>query len=320
MTMRVLVTGASGFVGRHVVEAFHARGHEVMGTWRERPHHALEADVLWVQLDVLDRERLASLILDLQPQAIVHLAAAALPAGFDAEPWPGFETNVRGTLQVVMAATLVKKPPRVLVVSSGEVYGRVGSRPHRETDPPRPTSLYGASKAGAEAVALGIAARHRVPVVIARAFNQTGPGQPDAYVCSRLAREAVRPLRGEPHGSIEMGNLDARRDFLDVRDASRAYALLVEKGKPGEVYNVCSGRARSVREIATILSREIELARPIKLRSTAARRRPLDLPTLVGSPAKIRRLGFHPRIALGETLRDLADYWALADAGVKAGV
>ncbi|MBI1849992.1 MAG: GDP-mannose 4,6-dehydratase [Planctomycetes bacterium] len=311
--MRVLVTGASGFVGRHAVDALDARGHEVVGTWREKPHPGLESDVVWVQLDVLDRERLASLILDLQPQAILHLAAAALPTGFDAEPWPGFEANVRGTLNVTMAATLGKRPPRVVVVSSGEAYGRIGKRPHRETDPLRPVSLYGASKASAEAVALGVRARHGVPIVIARPFNTTGPGQADTYVCSRLARECARLAREGRSRTIEMGNLDVRRDFLDVRDAARAFALLVERGKAGEAYNVCSGRTHGIREIATLLARELGFDTVPRLRSTPSLRRPLDLPTLAGSPAKIRRLGFRPRFALRQTLRDLADFWSVAE-------
>ncbi len=290
----------------------------MVGTWLTRAPRVIGGPAAFERVDLLDRKRTLALVARVRPDAILHLAAKAHPRDFEIDPWACFETNTRVTLHVMQAASASRRAPRVVLVSSGEAYGAVRARPHREGDPLAPSSFYGASKAASEALARASAASREVPLIVARPFNHAGPGQSARYVCSRLALAAARLELSGSRRAIELGNLDARRDFLDVRDVARAYADLIERGKSGETYNVCSGRAIRIRQVAVLLAREI--GRPLKLRSSASRRRPGDLPLLVGSRAKARReIGFRPRYSLSRTLKDLFDYWIERGAEEREG-
>jgi GDP-4-dehydro-6-deoxy-D-mannose reductase len=302
--VRVLVTGAGGFVGGHLVAALRARGHEVVPADRAPAAH--DEDTL--PLDVTDPLGVRGAVELARPDAIAHLAAQAFVPASLAEPDTTFDVNARGTLYLLDAVRAFAEqggaPPRVLVVSSGDVYGAQPSDalPLRETTAPLPRSPYAASKVAAEALALAYARAYRVDAVVTRAFNHVGAGQDERFAVVAFALQVARAAAG--HGPrVLVGNLEASRDFLDVRDVCDAYALLLEgRGDAGEIYNVCSGTATTMREI---LRRLVELARvPVEVREDPARMRPADVPVSVGDASKLREAtGWTPRIPLAAALR-----------------
>jgi len=302
--MRVLVTGARGFVGRHLTAALRARGHEVLAT-----DHAAHEDALAV--DVTDPLAVLGALELAQPDAVAHLAAQASVPDSLADPGGTFAVNARGTLNVLDAARVLGEHstrPRVLVVSSADVYGAQppAAYPLRETTAPLPRNPYAASKVAAEALALAYARSYRVDAVVARAFNHTGPGQDERFAIPAFAAQLARVEAGLER-TILVGNLDASRDILDVRDVCAAYVLLLEgRGEAGEIYNVCSGTATTMREV---LRRLIEIARvPVEVREDPARMRPADVPVSVGDATKLREAtGWTPGIPLTAVLRAVYD-------------
>ena len=310
--MRVLVTGARGFVGRHLTAALRARGHQVIGADRDANlggEPAADAELLPV--DVTDALAVRAAFDLARPDAVAHLAAqAAVPASLE-DPAGTVEVNVRGTLHVLDAARAVADDglhPRVLVVSTGDVYG-VQPReryPLRESAPPLPRNPYAASKVAAEALAQAYVRSFGVDAVVTRAFNHVGPGQDERFAVAAFAAQIARAAAGTDP-VVRVGNLEASRDVLDVRDVCEAYALLLEgAGASGEIYNVCSGTATTMREI---LRRLIEIAHvAVEVREDPARMRPADVPVSVGDAAKLRETtGWAPRIPLAAALRAVYD-------------
>ncbi len=302
--MRVLVTGARGFAGRHLTAALRARGHDVVGA-----DHAAHEDTLPV--DVTDPLAVRAAFDLARPDAVAHLAAQAFVPASLADPDATFEVNARGTLHVLDAARAVAEEglrPRVLVVSSADVYG-VQPReayPLRESAPPLPRNPYAASKVAAEALALAYARSFGVDAVVTRAFNHIGPAQDERFAVAAFATQVARVAAGLER-VVRVGNLDASRDFLDVRDVCEAYALLLEGGGgAGEVYNVCSGKATTMREI---LRRLIEIAHvAVEVREDPERMRPADVPVSVGDASKLHEAtGWAPRIPLTAALRAVYD-------------
>ena len=296
--MRALVTGASGFVGRHLVAHLVASGDEVTTSEAEITEpEALEADFG-----------------EGNPDAVYHLAAQAdVQASFSAAA-ATLRVNVEGTFNVLDAARRAGAG-RVVVVSSADVYGRLepAGLPVDETAPMRPVTPYGASKAAAEMVCIQAAAGRGLDLIRARAFNHLGPGQSDRFVAAALA---ARIAANERSGAdvVPVGNLRARRDFTDVRDVVRAYRLLAEHGASGEAYNVCSGTALGVGELAEAL---IARARhPMRLAANDELLRPVDVTEVRGDPSKLRAAtGWRPEVRMEQTLEDLLDYWRCNTAG-----
>lgn len=290
--MRALVTGASGFVGCHLVAHLAACGDEVTAS----------------EAEITDPEALEADFSGRRPDAVYHLAAQAdVKASFTAAA-ATLRVNVEGTFNVLDAA-LRAGAGRVVVVSSADVYGRLdpGRLPVGETAPMRPVTPYGASKAAAEMVCVQAGAGRGLDVVRARAFNHLGPGQSDRFVAAALA---ARIARNERTGAqtVPVGNLKARRDFTDVRDVVRAYRLLAERGVCGEAYNVCSGTSVSVRELADALMERAR--RPMRLTADDDLFRPVDVAEVRGDPSKLRAAtGWSPGVGLEQTLDDLLDYW-----------
>lgn len=301
--MRALVTGASGFVGTHLVERLRGAGHTV--TAAGGPHDGGEH----LPIDLNDVENLHAAFDLAQPDVVFHLAAQAfVPRALEA-PAETYQTNVTGTANLLQALREHKarsqRDVRLLFVSSAEVYGAQpqSAMPIRESCAPNPANPYAASKAAAEAVVLGEARSFGVDAVITRAFNHIGPGQNERFaVPSFAAQLAAIAAGGEP--VMFVGNLEAKRDFLDVRDVVDAYAALAERGTSGEIYNVCSGTAASMREILAELIRIAHV--PVEVRDDPARMRPADVPVMYGDNAKLRaQTGWEPKIALRATLQDV---------------
>ncbi len=259
----------------------------------------------WLQIDVTSSTSIARALDAFQPEWVFHLAAQSSVKEAFADPLATWDVNATGTLRLLRALERADAPPRVLVVSSAEVYGIVPepAQPIVENRPLAPATPYGASKAAAEMAAMQANTGGSVRVVIARSFNHVGPGQESHFALPSFARQLVRIRQGEEDPVLRVGNLEVHRDLLDVRDVVRAYLLLVEQGEPGTVYNVCSGEGRPLR----VLVEEL-----VSLSGTGARiqidperLRPVDAPLLVGDPTRIRSLGWQPEIPLRETLQDI---------------
>ncbi len=301
--MRALVTGATGFVGRYLVGRLAADEAIVFAAGGPR-----EAGADF-PLDLLDADSLHAAFEIAQPDVVFHLAAQAfVPQAIEA-PAETYETNVIGTANLLAALRAwrdrCKSDVRVIFVSSAEVYGAQPQEamPITESRAPNPANPYAASKAAAEALVLGEARTFGVDAVITRAFNHIGPAQNERFAVPAFAAQLARIARGaEP--VLLVGNLQARRDFLDVRDVVDAYAQLARTGQTGEVYNVCSGAAVSMREILGELVRIAHV--PVEVREDPARMRPADVPVLYGSNEKLRSAtGWSPRIPLHKTLQDV---------------
>lgn len=306
--MRALVTGAAGFAGRYLVKFLLEQGYAVIAAYHGRsPDDPVYAGAVLRQADVTEKKALDRLIAEFSPGEVYHFAGIAVTTGEDRNQY--YRVNFYGTLNLFEAVREAAPRARVLYVGSAAAYGAVppAAQPIREEQPPAPVNHYAASKAAADAAACTYAAEG-LHIIRARPFNHTGPGQTTDYVCSRLAKKVAEIALGQAEPLIEAGNLDAARDFTDVRDVVRAYHLLLQHGRPGEAYNVCSEKAYSVREITRILT-EIAGAK-ITLRSTAELQRRTDIPLLLGSAEKIRReTGWAPAIPFRQTLSDLLAWW-----------
>lgn len=293
--MKALITGAGGFVGHHLRRHLEEHGDEVLTTDR-----SIDG------IDILDAAALLELFRRTRPECVYHLAGASDVGGSWNTPQATFRANAEGTLNVLWAAREAGTE-RVLTVGSADVYGKVTSDdlPISEDLTLRPVSPYAASKVAADYLALQAHLGHGQHVVRARPFNHLGPGQTDRFVAPALAG---RVAQNERNGDsvVKVGNLSPQRDFTDVRDVVRAYRLLVESGTPGEVYNVCSGRAIAVQELA---EQFIAMARiPMQLEADPELQRPVDIPVLLGDNTRIRSdTGWEAEIPLSATLADLLE-------------
>ena len=296
-THKALVTGSTGFVGRHLVEHLRACGDEVVGVDRSTG-----------DFDVTDADAVARTIADVKPTVVYHLAGWADVGGSWKAPVEAFRANAEGTLNVLTASANIGVE-RVVAVSSADVYGIVEAHelPLTEDSPLRPASPYAASKVAADYLGLQAWLGRGLPVLRVRAFNHLGPGQTDRFVAPALAS---RIARAERDGSevLAVGDLSARRDFTDVRDVVRAYRLLVERGVPGEVYNVCSGVDLAVQDLADRLVAEATVA--LRFETDESLLRPVELPVLRGSHDRLTAAtGWEPEIPIGRTLTDLLEDW-----------
>ena len=307
--MTVLVTGANGFVGRWVIGALLAAGHTVVAAGG--PDIAMprgpQDGVRWIGLDLLSNESVRAAANE-RVDAVIHLAGFASGAEALKNPGLAWDINAAGTARLLQALgdrrAAGAGDPVVLFVSSAEVYGP-SPRPLVETDPVRPRSPYAASKAGAELAAQETAARTGLRVVTARPFPHTGPGQDERFAIPSFARR-LRLAKQLKARVVTVGNLDVTRDMLDVRDVAGAYLALLERGTPGEAYNVSSGSGQSLRAVFQQLAEMVGVdAIP---ETDAAYVRPADLPCLIGDSSKLRAAtGWAPSISLDRTLRDLVN-------------
>jgi GDP-4-dehydro-6-deoxy-D-mannose reductase len=293
--VRAFVTGGKGFVGTWLLGHLHAAGDDVVAVDRE--------------VDVTVRRAVVAALEESAPDALYHLAAHAHVGRSWDDPEAVFRVNALGTLHLLEAARRLRHPPRVLLVSSAEVYGAIAEAqlPADEDTSLAPVSPYAASKVAAEFLGLQAQLAHELPVVRVRPFNHIGPGQHEGFVVPSLAKRIVEARRNATN-RVRVGNLSPRRDLTDVRDVVRAYRLLVERGTPGDVYNVCSGHAVSIAELA---ARMVELAGGgLELVPDPDLLRPADVPVLCGSPHKLRQAtGWEPQIDVEASLADVLAEW-----------
>jgi GDP-4-dehydro-6-deoxy-D-mannose reductase len=323
--MRALITGGAGFAGSHLVEHLLEQNHEVIllarpgGNTRSAEH--LRGRAQLAAADLNDFAGLHSVLARFRPQRIYHLAAFSSLVESKSDPRRCYHVNFDGTLNLLEAWRTLAFESRVLLVSSSNVYGVAAGRelPLRETSPFRPENPYGGSKIAAEFLALQFGLSYGLPVIRVRPFQHTGPRQSSAYVCSGLARQVAEIAHGLRPPVLEVGNPQVSRDFSDVRDIVRGYELLLERGRPGEVYQLCSGKAVSVGAIIELLIAKAQ--RPIEIRIDSSKARPGESPVLWGDPAKAHvEAGWAPRYSLEETLHNLLGYWEeQTRAGSTAG-
>lgn len=310
----ILVTGGSGFVGSYLIALLEAAGRRVVALGQP-PQPVVGAPLppaihpTWHDVDLRDREMVDDLIADLRPAEVYHLAGLASVADSFLDPAPAYQVNMMGTLYVLDAVRRFAPTARVLVVSSAEVYGGLTS-PLTEDCPFYPGNPYAASKVGAEMVAVEQFRSHGLQVVRARAFNHTGPGQVPRFAIPSFAKQIAEIEAGRQSPVLRVGNLAARRDFLDVRDVVDAYVALMAKGEAGKAYNVCSGRAVAMQDLLDGLLAEAKVA--IAVERDEALFRPLDVPEVVGSHAALTAAtGWEPKLPIRQTLADTLGYWRM---------
>ena len=303
----VLVTGGAGFAGSHLIDLLAGDGQSIVA-WH-RPGGTAPRDApgtTWQAVDLLDVHAVHRAIDWLRPTAVYHCAGAAHVGRSWNDSASTLSANVRGTHHLLRALRQADVESRVMIPGSAMIY-RPANEALTEEHPLGPPNPYGLSKLAQELLGRH-ASTDRVVVTIGRAFNHVGPRQHASFVTSDFARQIAQIEAGRRGAEVVVGNLDARRDVVDVRDTVRAYRAILERGRPCRPYNVSSGRAVSVGEVLDLMVARARV--PVRVRVDAARFRPNDLPLLVGDPTRIREeLGWTPRIPLSETLDDLVEYW-----------
>ena len=314
MSRRALVTGGQGFVAQWAIRAMLARGWSVTSAG---VHHGAEPTILsdderqavdWVTMDVTDGGQIAATVERAAPDVVLHLAAISHVPDAKRNPARAFEVNAVGTVRLLAELGARRKPgeadPIVLVIGSSEQYGRHerDEMPLQETAEQRPLTLYAASKTAQEVAALQAFRGEGLRVVCTRSFNHSGAGQASSFVLPGLVARALAASR--QGGPLTLGNGDTVRDFLHVDDVVDAYLSLVDRGTPGEVYNVCSGEGASIRALAESVLQRIGV--PADISSDPALTRPVDVPVQIGSNAKLRRAtGWTPRRTREDIIDDL---------------
>jgi GDP-4-dehydro-6-deoxy-D-mannose reductase len=290
----VLVTGCAGFAGSHLIDLMIESGVAVTG-WRRQ------------DVDLLDARAVAEAAATLRPSAVFHCAGSAHVGQSWDDARETLATNVLGTHHLLNGLRLAGVSARVLVPGSSYVY-RQSDRALSESDSIGPASPYALSKLAQEMLGTRGITDDGQQVFLTRSFNHIGARQDPSFAASGFAKQVALVEAGKMAPVIEVGNLDASRDFTDVRDTVRAYRDIVERGRPGVVYNVCSGKAYTIRDV---LDRLIALSRvSVQVRVDPARYRPNDTPLLVGDPSRLKHdVGWEPSIELDQTLSDLLDYW-----------
>ncbi|HUI10996.1 MAG TPA: GDP-mannose 4,6-dehydratase [Bacteroidota bacterium] len=315
--MIALITGMDGFVGSHAAEYLLSLGgvdihgtHLPGGSTANIDH--LRDRVTLHEADITDAEGIARILMDVRPDCVIHLAGQAfVPTAFR-DPFGTFNVNVMGGVAVLDAARRQgergEKGPGVLLVSSGEVYGKLHSEPISEESPVRPENPYAASKASVDLIAQEYRRAFGVRVSVVRPFNHAGPRQGPAFVSSDFGRQFALIAAGRMEPVISAGNLRSRRDFTDVRDVVRAYWAILTHPSPHAVFNLCSGRVVAIGELIDMYQ-EVSGIR-VSVRTEEARRREEDAPFVAGSYARLHEAtGWRPEIPLSRTLADVFAYW-----------
>ena len=314
--MRILITGITGFAGSHLADFLLAERKDVdiygMVRWRSKTENIehIRDKIKLYECDIRDAYSVNKVIREVRPERIFHLAAQSfVPTSWRA-PAETLTTNVIGELNIFEAVRQNGIDPLIHIAGSSEEYGLVKKDeiPIKETNPLRPLSPYAVSKVGQDLLGYQYFKSYGLKIIRTRGFNHTGPRRGEVFVCSDFAKQVARIEKGKQKPIIKVGNLKAKRDFTDVRDMVRAYWLVLEKGKIGEVYNICSNKAYSIKEVLDIL---LSLSRKrIKIEEDPQRMRPSDVPILLGDNTKFKKeTGWQPEISFEKSIKDLLDYW-----------
>ncbi len=315
--MRALITGITGFAGSHLAEYIltEHRDTEIFGTmrWRSRMENIrdIESKVQLIECDLRDLTSVKKLIERAEPDRIFHLAAQSfVPSSWNA-PAESLTTNILGQLNIFEAVRALDIDPWIQIACSSEEYGMVyeSELPIKETNPLRPLSPYAVSKVGQDYLGYQYCQSFGMKVVRTRGFNHDGPRRGDVFVSSNFAKQLAAIEKGKKPPIIHVGNLEARRDFTDVRDIVRAYWLALDGNcEPGEAYNICSGTDYCIKDV---LHQLIEMSGvKVEVREDPERLRPSDVPVLLGDASKFHKAtGWEPSIPYERTLKDMLDYW-----------
>lgn len=305
-TPRVLITGATGFIGRHLVDRASAESAEVLALCLldDPLRKTLPAAVATYSADLSDAASLTAVLQKTQPSLIFHLAGLA--RGDDLAQL--LAVNVLGTEHLLAAAARLSQPPRVVIPGSAAEVGLLDGPVVTADAPLRPLSAYGVSKAAQSLLGQTYARQGRLPVVVARIFNVTGPGEPPTMLCGGMAAQIAACERDGLSPILRVGNVSPTRDYLDVRDAAWGLWLLAWHGRSGAIHHICSGQERRVEEVVLQLAACSTL--PIRLEPDLARQRPSDIPRCVGEPdATLQAVGWQPTIPLAQSLADTLAWW-----------
>lgn len=318
MSKKVLITGVTGFVGSFLAEHLASRdNYELFGTSLSNSHNSnissIEQSIDLVVLDLTNSNDVESSISKIKPDYIYHLAALASPAESFEHPEKTITNNISAQLNILEALRKAELTnSRTLVVSSAEIYGSVDEKdlPIDESDELRPRSPYAVSKVTQDFLGLQYYLSYKMPIIRARPFNHIGPRQSPSFVVASFAKQIAEIEKNKSEKTppvIQVGNTDTKRDFTDVRDIVKAYVLLMEKGVPGEAYNVGSGTSHAIHDLLLTLT---SLAKfKMEIQKDPERFRPSDIPHLLCNNKKITALGWSPSIPIEKTLQDTLDYW-----------
>jgi len=313
--MRILITGISGFAGSHLAEYFLDEGkHEVYGTikWRSDRQNiiGIQDKIQLYECDIKDAFSVTTIIEQIKPDQIFHLAAQSYVLFSWRAPQETLTTNIIGEVNLFEAVRAAKLDPYIHIAGSSEEYGMVypDELPIKETNPLRPLSPYGVSKVTQDFLGYQYFKSYGLKIVRTRAFNHTGPRRGAVFATSNFAKQIIEIEKGKRKPVIQVGNLEAVRDFLDVRDVAKAYAFSLSKGEPGEVYNISSGVGVKIKDM---LDKLLALSKVnLKIETDPSRMRPSDVELLIGSAEKFKKAtGWKPAIPFDQTLTDLLEYW-----------
>ncbi len=307
---KVLITGVSGFVGQHLIKHLHQNGeYDIIGTSRSTDQ-TLEG-VTIENLDLLDSQAASQLIATQKPDFIYHLAALTSPAQSFKTPGDTITNNILAQLHILDALKQQEiHNTRVMVISTSEIYGIVdpSELPINEDAPLRPPSPYAVSKIAQDYLAYQYHLSYKLDIIRVRPFNHIGPGQSDRFAIASFAKQIAEIEKEKKEPLLKVGNLQAKRDFTDVRDVVRAYVLLMEKGASGEVYNIGCGKSHKIGDLLHMLiSNSTE---EIKVERDPERFRPVDFLDVTCDASKLHKLtGWKPEIPIEQTIHDVLDYW-----------
>jgi GDP-4-dehydro-6-deoxy-D-mannose reductase len=311
---KALITGITGFAGSHLAELLLKEGYDVIGTTRPRSKtdnitHILNK-IRIEDADITDSHSLFNVVSKVKPNLIFHLAAQSYVPTSWASPATTIEANILGSVHLFEAVRSAGINPRIQIACSSEEYGLVYKNeiPIKETNPLRPQSPYAVSKVAMDYLGYQYFASYKMNIVRTRGFNHTGPRRGDIFAESTFAKQIAEIEKKKKEPIIFVGNLEAKRDYTDVRDMVKAYLLAVLKGESGEVYNICSGQTIRMGDMLSLL---LSLSKiKVKIKQDPTRMRPSDVPILLGDNTKfVKRTGWKAKIPFEKTMKDLLNYW-----------
>jgi GDP-4-dehydro-6-deoxy-D-mannose reductase len=308
---RAFITGAGGFVGNHLLPYLSQNSNwQLFANSHTRPEAQDIPNLHWRSCDLTSREQVGDLLAEIRPDFVFHLAAQSNVQRAFADPEATLVNNTISQLNLLEGLRNHSPEARIMIACSSEQYGLVRPEdiPIDEDTPFRPNNPYAVSKITQDALGLQYFLAYNQPTIRVRAFNHIGPGQTDAFVTAAFARQVALIEAGKQEPVISVGNLDAERDFSDVRDMVRAYHLAITKGEPGEVYNIGSGKGCAIQWVLDFL---VSLSTvKVDIRQDPARMRPSDIPVMVCDPTRFHnRTGWKTEIPIEQTLKDILDYW-----------